>query len=429
MNTAERVSLDGFNLFSEEVQQCPHLYYHAMRETTPVFQVPGTDIYMVTRHDLINPIVRDPATFSNSFNTTGLRPSSEVLERLGEVMATGWPQVATMLTIDPPQHTRYRGTISSYFSPRQMKVLQPDIAAIVDRLIDDLPPDGEVVDMVPALAVPVPIEAIAVVLNVPASKMADFKRWSDDAIAPIGTDISDDRRIEALRGVVEFQHYFAAQLESRRIDPIDDLMSSLVQAEIDVDGPDGEIAGTRPLDMPEMLSIVQQLLVAGNETTTKAITEGLRLLGEHPAEWERLHADPTGYAPHLVEEVLRLSTPTQGMFRTVTRDTEIEGVAIPKGSRLVLVYAAANRDPALWGDEPDVFDPERENLKQHVAFGKGIHFCPGAPLSRLEMTTVFEKLGQRLERITLADTNDFRYHPSFMLRGLVQLHASIERAV
>jgi cytochrome P450 len=421
------VSLDAFNPFADDVQQCPYPHYQAMRESTAAFHVPGTDIYMVTRHDLIGPIVRDTATFSSDFMTAGQLPSAEVIERIKEAMADGWPQVPTMLTIDPPQHTRFRGTVAPYFIPKQMTALRPVVEEIVDRLVRDLPPDGEVFDVVTQFAVPVPIETIAAVLNVPDDRLADFKRWSDHSIAPIGTNISDDRRVEAVYGVVEFQKYFAAQLEQRRVEPQDDLMTSLVTAEIDDDDPANE-SGKRPLTMAEMLSIVQQLLVAGNETTTKAITEGFRLLAEHPAVWAKLRADPAGYAPAVTEEILRLATPTQGMFRTVTKDTEIDGVPVPAGSRLVLVYSAANRDPAVWGDEPDRFDPDRDNLKHHVAFGKGIHFCLGAPLSRLEMNVAFERLGHALERIDLAPDNDYRYHPSFMLRGLVELHVSVVRA-
>jgi cytochrome P450 len=424
---SDPVSLEGFNPFDDAVQQCPHPYYAAMRETTPVFQVPGTDIFMVTRHDLVGPIVRDTATFSSDFMTAGQMPSAEVIERIKAVMAEGWPQVPTMLTIDPPHHTRFRGTVASYFIPKQMAELRPVVEAIVDRLVDELPPDGVVFDVVPQFAVPVPIETIAAVLNVPPDRLDDFKRWSDDSIAPIGTNISDDRRVEAMHGIVEFQKYFAAQLEDRRANPQDDLMTTLVTAEIDDDDPTNE-RGKRPLTMAEMLSIVQQLLVAGNETTTKAITEGFLLLARHPEVWAKLRADPDGYAPSVTEEVLRLATPTQGMFRTVKTDTEIDGVPVPAGSRLVLVYSAANRDPEVWGDDPDAFDPDRDNLKHHVAFGKGIHFCLGAPLSRLEMNVAFAKLGRALERIELAPDNPLRYHPSFMLRGLIELNVSVTRA-
>jgi cytochrome P450 len=419
--TPATVSLEGFNPFSPTVQQCPHPYYRAMQEQTPVFHVQGTDLYMVTRHELITPLLRDTATFSNQFGGAGEMPKGEVIERIKAVMATGWPQVPTMLTIDPPYHTRYRGTVAPYFTPKGMAGLREPIQAIVDRLIDELPSGP--FDWVTQFAVPLPIEAIAHVLNVPNDRMADFKRWSDDSIANIGTVITDERRVEAFQGIVEFQHYFAEQLERRRSEPMDDLMTDLVRAEIDTD------EGTkRPLEMAEMLSIVQQLLVAGNETTTKALTEGAMLLAQHPEVWDKLRADPAGYAPLVTEEVLRLTTPTQAMFRLVTRDTEIDGVPVPKGSRVLLVYSGANRDPKVWGDDPDRFDPDRANLKDHLAFGKGIHFCLGAPLSRVEMNTAFETLARRIERIDLVPEQELTYHPSFMLRGLVRLHVTVQRA-
>ncbi|MFN8020520.1 MAG: cytochrome P450 [Acidimicrobiales bacterium] len=417
------VSLDGFNPFSHAVQQCPHPYYRAMQDQAPVFHVPGTDLYMVTRHEMITPILRDPELFSSRFGSAGEPARGEAAERIRAILATGWPQVPTMLTIDPPHHTRYRSTVASYFTPKRLAALRGPIEAIVDRLIDRLPDD--VFDLVPTFAVPLPVEVIAHILNVPTDRLADFKRWSDDSIANIGTSITDDERVRAYEGIVEFQHYFAAQLERRRTEPMGDLMTDLVEARIDVDG-DGP-GEQRPLEMAEMLSIVQQLLVAGNETTTKAITEGVMLLAQHPGVWAKLRADPAGYAPLVTEEVLRLSTPTQGMFRLVTRDTELAGVPLPKGARLVVVYAGANRDPRVWGDDPDAFDPDRPNLKEHLAFGKGIHFCLGAPLSRLEMQIAFERLGRRVERIDLPTEQEFRYFPSFVLRGLTGLRVRMNR--
>ncbi len=407
------ITLEGFNPFDAEVQQCPHQYYAAMRDEVPVFHVPGTDIYLVTRHDLVVPILRDTATFSNNF-VTGEMPKGPVVDKLKEIIRQGWPPVGTMLTIDPPWHTRYRGTVAPYFTPRPIAALREPIEIIVDRLIDGWIDEGHI-EFVERFGVPLPIEAIAHVLNVPTEKMADFKRWSDDSIASIGAVITDERRIEAQYGILEFQQYFAAQLEDRRANPVGDLMSDLGQARIDTD------EGTkRPLEMNEMLSIVQQLLVAGNETTTKALTEGMMLLAGDPQEWAKLKADPAGRAAAVTEEVLRLSTPTQGMFRMVTRDTEIEGVALPKGARLIVMYSAANRDPSVF-PEPDSFDPGRSNLKEHLAFGKGIHFCIGAPLSRLEMQVAFERLGTRLGDLRLADGNTLEYHPSFVLRGLKRL--------
>ena len=420
------IDLTSANPFSPEFQQCPHQYYRAMQEGDPVFHVPGTDLYLVTRHELVVPILRDTTTFSSRF-MTGEMPKGPILEQLKEIVASGWPNVGTMLTIDPPYQTRYRNTVAPYFTPKRIGELRPAVESIVTRLIDNFV-EHESFDLVPSFAIPLPIEAIAAVLNVPTERMADFKRWSDDSIATIGANPSDERRLEAQRGIVELQHYLAGELEARRAEPRGDLLTEVGQAQIDTDELDADGKPVRRLlEMAEMLSIVQQLLVAGNETTTKALTEGVRLLAENPHEWDALLADPAGRAAAITEEVLRLATPTQAMFRIVTKDTEIAGHPVPKGARLLVVYSAANRDPSVWGDDPDAFDPGRTNLKDHLAFGKGVHFCIGAPLSRLEMQVAFELLGRRLQSVTLDDDNDFEYHPSFMLRGLKRLRVTITK--
>ena len=175
-----------------------------------------------------------------------------------------------------------------------------------------------------------------------------------------------------------------------------------------------------------MLSIIQQLLVAGNETTTKMLTEMLRLLAEHPAEWEALRADPS-QAPAFVEETLRLSTPTQGMFRVVKNDTRLAGVDLPAGAHVVVMFSSANRDGSVFEDS-DSFCPMRDGVSNHLAFGRGIHFCLGAALARLEGRVAAEELAQRLRSFTLSESNDFEYHPSFLLRGLKRLEIQPEPA-
>ena len=412
------IDLDGFDPFDHAIQQCPHPHYAAMREERPVFRVPGTDLHLVTRHDLVVPILRDVETYSNRFGGTSERAVDELAQRLAEVQAGGWPLVSTMLTEDPPAHTRYRGLVNAAFSPRRIAALEPVVRAIAEELVDRFPSEGTV-RFVTDFAVPLPVRVIAHILDVPDDRLDDFKRWSDDSTIGIGARISDDERVRAQRGVVEFQHYFAGQLEQRRAEPRDDVLSVLAHA-----GSDGEGGG--PLDMAEMLSIVQQLLVAGNETTTKMLTEAVRLLIEHPEEWQRLREDPARAAA-VTEEVLRLSTPTQGMFRVVTRDVELAGVQIPAGARVVIMYAAANRDPAVFAD-PDAFDPDRANRREHLAFGKGIHFCVGAPLARLEATVALAVLAQRISTWAFAEGNTFEYDPSFLLRGLRRLDVDVVRA-
>ncbi|MGB8862006.1 MAG: cytochrome P450 [Ilumatobacteraceae bacterium] len=412
--------LATFNPFDPETLQCPFPHYAQMRDEQPVMLIESLGMYLVTRHDLVLGILRDPATYSSMFGGASMPLPPDARAKMAAVMADGYPRVPTMLTADMPDHTRYRRLVSKAFTPKVIAELEPVIRAITTRLIDSWIDSGSI-EFVTQFGVPLPVEVIAHALNVPESRMADFKRWSDDSIAGIGTNISIEQRVEAEKGVNEYQHYFAAEFEKRMTEPQDDLLTALLQARIDDDDP--EVTDKRPLDMPEMLSIVQQLLVAGNETTTKLLTETMRLLAINPDQWKRLQQDPSR-APNVIEEALRLSTPTQGMFRISTKDHELEGVHIPKGARIVIVFASANRDEALFPDG-DAFDPDRGGLRDHLAFGKGIHFCLGAALSRLEGKVALEELARRLDSFTLSESNSFEYFPSFLLRGLTRLDVDI----
>ncbi|MFK8026186.1 MAG: cytochrome P450 [Ilumatobacter sp.] len=408
--------LATFNPFDPAALQCPFPHYAQMREEQPVMHLESMGMYLVTRHDLVLQIIRDVETYSSRFGGASMPLPPDDRAKLDEVMAEGYPRIPTMLTADMPDHTRYRRLISKAFTPKVIAELEPKIREITTRLIDAFIDNGSM-EFVEEFGVPLPVEVIAYALNVPDDRLADFKRWSDDSIAGIGTQISIEQRMEAERGVNEYQAYFAAELEKRKSEPQDDLLTNLLNARIDDDDPD--ITDKRPLDMAEMLSMVQQLLVAGNETTTKLLTESMRLIAETPGEWEKLRADPAR-APKMVEEALRLTTPTQGMFRISTKDHELEGVQIPKGARIVIVFASANRDTDLFED-PDSFCPERDNLRDHLAFGKGIHFCLGAALSRLEGKVALEELSRRIESFSLPESNDYSYFPSFLLRGLTRL--------
>jgi cytochrome P450 len=414
------IDLSSFDPFDPGTLQCPFPHYAQMREVDPVHHVPSLGLYLVARHDLVLDVIRDGETYSSQFGGASMPLPPEDRAKLIEAMNEGYPRVPTMLTADPPDHTRYRRLVTKAFTPKAIAELEPTMREITTRLIDSWIDRGSI-EFVGDFAVPLPVEVIARALNVPDERLADFKRWSDDSIAGIGTNLPIEGRVAAERGVNEFQRYFAAELERRRIEPQDDLLTHLLDARIDDDDPD--VTDQRPLDMAELLSIVQQLLVAGNETTTKTLTEMMRLLAEHPDEWRAVQ-DDEGRVDRIVEETLRLSTPTQGMFRIATRDVELGGVHIPKGARIVVVYCSANRDESLF-DEPDEFRPDRPNLKEHLAFGKGIHFCLGAALSRLEGRVALQELSRRLDSFALSSDNELAYHPSFMLRGLTRLQLEI----
>jgi len=429
---ADDVDLDDFGLFDPAVQQCPHAYYARMQQDAPVYAAPspGGELHLITRYDDVSEVIKDIKTFSSRFDTANSAGNSELVSRMNELYEAegGYDRIGTMLTVDPPDHTRYRRLVSKAFTPRVIADLEPTIREITSRLIDDMfevmERDGSV-EFVTTFAVPLPVTVIAKALNVPDDRLADFKRWSDASIAGIGTNITIEQRLDAERQVIEYQKYFADQINQRRTEPQDDILTNLLNARIDRDetGPDGEELNDEPLEMAEMLSIIQQLLVAGNETTTKFLTEMVRLLCENPDEFAKLQADQSR-AKAVGEEALRLSTPTQGMFRVVTDDAEVAGCPLSAGDRAVVMFSAANRDPNVF-DDPDAFNPDRDNITSHLAFGKGTHFCLGAALSRLEGKVAAEELAKRIGTIKLTDDNDFAYHPSFMLRGLVKLNVEI----
>tara|TARA_Y100001970_G_scaffold280064_1_gene388449 strand:+ start:6157 stop:7512 length:1356 start_codon:yes stop_codon:yes gene_type:complete len=412
--------LEGFNLFDPEVQQCPHAYYAEMQKESGAFEtdVFGTPIYLVTRYEDVATCAMDPSTFSSRFDAGGMEGNSEYGRRAQELYDAegGYERIGTMLTVDPPEHTRYRRLVSQAFTPRAIAQLEPTIRDLAGQLIDQLisaTSQGKPVDFVEEFSVPLPVAVIAKALNVPEDRLADFKRWSDASVAGIGTNISIDERLAADREIIQFQKYFAEQLESRRDSPEDDLLTGLLNATIDKKADEG--IDSTPLEIAEMLSMIQQLLVAGNQTTTHLLGEMLLLLEEHPEEWSRLISDPQ-YGSDVADEALRLAAPTQGMFRVATEETQIGSTTLPAGARVVLVYAAANRDPEVWKN-PDAFQPTRDEQAKHLSFGKGPHYCVGAGLARLEARIVAEELGKRLSAISVTNRTKLRYLPGFVLRG------------
>ena len=413
------IDLSTYDPMNREIQQCPFPHYAALREHGPLFRHEPTGMYFVSRLETMRVVLRDTETFSSKSSNAGTAPPPELMAELVALSRQGVPRVDTMLTLDPPTHTRYRKTVAGAFNVRRIQGLAPRIRELADELINAFPTDGTV-DFMNAFAIPLPVRVISHMLNVPAEREADIKRWSDDAVASLGTRLTPERVVEAARGVLESQLFFIAQFADRRQNPQDDFTTDLVSATFeDADGT------TRNLTDAEMFSIVQQLMVAGNETTTKLFSEGMKLLLEHPQWWQRIVSEPA-LIPAVIEEVLRMASPNQGLFRVVTRDTELEGVPLKKGTRLWVMFGAANRDERTFA-EAESFNPERDNLSQHIAFGFGAHFCIGAPLSRLEARIGFEALSDRLEHVEFAPGNTFEYEPSYILRGLKNLELIVQR--
>jgi cytochrome P450 len=321
-----------------------------------------------------------------------------------------------MVTNDPPSHTRYRKMVDYAFTPKRVRVLKPSMDEIVNMLIDGFIDRGRV-ELIHEFAVPVPLYVIADQLGVPRDDAPKFKIWSDASVAPLGLMLTDDEWIDSATKLLEFQRYFVAALDERRQNPRDDLLSALLEVRDD----EG-----KPLDNGELLSIISQVLVAGNETTTNSIAAGMTLLIDNPDQQKMLR-DDASRIPTFVEETLRLESAVQGLFRVVKQDTELGGYAIPQGARVMLRYAAANRDAAKFGC-PHQLDVERSNAGAHLAFGAGIHHCLGAQLARYEMIAAFQAILARMDNLAYAPSgNSFQHHPHLCLRGLKELWITFDR--
>ena len=412
--------LSDYNFFSPEVLECPYEFYKLAREHSPVMELPselvGSKLFLVTSYDLVKQILLNVEVFSSHF--FHLLAGKEVQSpEVQEISAQGWPPVNTLLTADPPEHERFRSLVNQAFTTFRVNKMEGHIKLIVDELIDSLIDKGEC-EFISSFAVPLPLKVIARQLGVPPEDLPKFKKWSDSSIARLGRILSKEQEIECALDVLALQRYLNEVIEQRRKQPGDDLITDLVQAKVE---------GQRPLAPAELISIIQQLLVAGNETITNALAGGMLLLIQNPKQMALVQFAPDRLE-NLVEEVLRLETPTAGMWRIVKKDTELAGVAIPEGSVLLLRFDGANRDSEIFPDG-EHFEVCRSNAANHLAFGHGIHFCLGAALARKEMLVAYGQLLRRLKNIRLAACkNDLTHFPNVLLRGLKHLYIEFEEA-
>jgi cytochrome P450 len=402
--------LDRYDPFDPAIAENPFEYYAALRQQAPVYRTP-MGFYLVSTYALCVEALRDPTRFSSRFGAAMSGGMGK--QRGGELPEAPLPVTDTLLTNDPPSHTRFRKLVNKAFSPARVRQMDEYVVETASSLIDGFAGRRRF-EAVEELAVPLPLTVIADQLGVPRRDMADFKKWSDASVAPLGGMVSADQERECARLVVELQSYLADRCQERREQPRDDLLSSLVHASVD---------GETPLTTAEVVSVAQQFLVAGNETTTNLIAASLMYLLQRPDQLEKLR-ERRDLVPNAVEETLRCETPVQGMWRVTTCDLELGGEKIPKGSFVMLRYAAANRDSAVFSD-PEHFDMERENAREHLSFGLGIHFCPGAALARKEASVALSLVLDRFPTLRLAPGNDFAHHPNMLLRGLKRLEIEL----
>ena len=404
-------------LVSPEVLACPYDFYRRVRDEAPVHQAP-LGFWLVSRYDDVLAVVRDPDRFSSNMRNSAFSgpPSEELLA----VQAQGYPSVNTLLTNDPPSHTQFRALVNKAFTPKRVAQLEGEIRTIANELMDTWIERGRV-ELVTEFGVGLPLTVIADALGVDRADMPRFKKWSDDAVAPLSGLLTPEQQLECAHSRVAMQHYMVERCRERQDDPRDDLLSDLVQARFD----SGDRAG-QGLDVPELLNVIEQLLVAGNETTTKLVAASMLLLLEHPDQMAAVAADHS-LVPNLVEEALRMESPVQMLPRVAKVDVTVGGVDVPAGSVLMVLYGCANRDDAKYPDAAR-FDITRANARTNLAFGQGPHFCPGAALARSEGRIAFETLLGRADHWALDTSVERPTHRelSMTLRGLSELHLTFQ---
>jgi cytochrome P450 len=397
----------GFPFFSPGTQQDPYPLYARARAEAPVFFSAELGMWVATRHADVAAILRDPRRFSSRQTMQSLEaPPPEVVA----VLRRGFPRAPTLINQDPPEHTRLRRLCNGAFTPERIAAREGPVREIAERLVDAFAAEGQA-DGVARFAYPLPKLVIADIVGVPREDIGKFGQWADDTGLMLhSAGLSTDARVRAAEGFVAFQHYIAAMIEPRRSQPGEDLVSTLIQAATDDAG---------KLDVPAVISGVAGFLIAGHKTTTDLIGNALALLLRHPAELAALARDPA-LAPAIVDETLRRDCPVPGTARVATEDAEVGGVTIPRGERILLLLGSANQDEALFENARD-FALGRSALTEHLAFGRGVHYCIGAPLARLEARVALEVLTRRLRNLRLAGEEPVRFAQMTMFRGPVSL--------
>lgn len=395
-----------FNPMAPDQIDDPYPVYARARREQPVLFAESLGAWVVTRYADIAAVTRDTARFSSD----GALESSTVFPtEVTDILRTGYLEFQSLVQSDPPDHTRVRNVFNKAFSPQRIAALEPKVRAIADELIDGFVGDGEV-ELIDRFAFPLPGAVIGELLGVPRSDLPQLKRWSNAKQILLAGAAPPALLAECAREFVAVQRYFAGHIEARVAEPRGDLLTLLAPL---------DIGGTAPLTMQEAVCNAIDLLAAGHETTTDMIGNGMTLLIAHPEQLAALRADPSR-VPDAVDEILRMEAPVRGMFRRVTTDTSLAGVALPAGARLFLLYGSANRDEQAYPDA-DVFDTRRRPATPHLAFSKGIHYCVGNALARLEGRVAFERLLARLPGVRRHPTRPAQRRAFILLRGFEQL--------
>ena len=377
----------AYNPLSPALRADPYSVYEELRRKDPVHRMRLQDAWVLTDYADVDMVLRDSRRFGNTGRDFGYIPQ------------------VSMLDLDPPEHTKIRGLVSHGFTPRSVAALEPRIRETVADLLGKVEGRRRF-DLIADLAFPLPIIVIAEMLGVPPEDREQFNEWSNTVSLIVDPLLNEQQVRQVQQAVDEVFNYFEAVAEERRRNPQDDLVSALVTAEVD---------GER-LERDDLLVNLLLVLVAGNETTRNLIGNGTLALLRNPDELQRLGDDPV-LLNGAVDEFLRFDSPVQLDGRVAREPVELRGKRISPGQRVLCLLGAANRDPEAFPD-PDRLDVGR-SAGNHLSFGRGIHYCLGSPLAKLEALVAFEALLPRLGGLRLAE--EPRYRNQVTLRGLESL--------
>jgi cytochrome P450 len=372
------------HFFQPSLLQDPYPTYAAWQAESPIWRDEGSGAWVLTRHDDVRAVLKNSADYSS------------------DAMGGGGAQPLPLLTDDPPLHTKLRKLVDRAFTVRMLRSIEGWVTELSKRMVAELPV-LEPVDIVQHLTIPLPIAVIARMMGIPGERADDFKRWSDALAGTLAGTSEEDRKAD----VMEMGAYFAGLIPERRANPGEDLVSAVVNAEID---------GERLTDQ-QIIGFNTLLLIAGNETTTNLLGNFLNILANRPDLYQALRDDPS-LIDAGVEEMLRYDAPVQFLMRRAIRSMSLHGQEITAGDTVFVVMAAANRDPRIY-EHPDEFRLRRKKNHHHT-FGFGIHFCIGAPLARLEARAAMRALLQRFPELRSAPGENERV-PSPLLRGFHHL--------
>lgn len=384
-----------YDPYRTEIHEAPHPVYEEMRGECPVYHNDEFDFWALFDYADVSNGLRDWSTYTNSEGT--------FLKHEYEAMKEFIPKPGKFQDHDPPRCRELRNVVKEPFQVRAIRAMEPQIRKLVTDMLDEFDHQTHA-DFAADFAEPFPVRVITDMLGLPRSHEAQMSEWSHAMFERDDDGNATPRAYESGRTLRDFLNGI---LSDRAENPKEDLMTAIAQGTID---------GV-PLTEDEMIGIAMFLYVAGNETTTALIGNALLLLAEQPDMRQKLIDDPS-LIPNAIEEFLRMDAPVPQQGRTTTREVEINGRTIPEGETVLMVYASANRDPNVF-ENPDEFDPTRENASKHLSFGEGVHHCLGAHLARLEAKVALEELLGRYPNYRIS--GDVAWYMASALRGPVNL--------